>query len=658
MRQLWVVVFVACGAAPVAPVARPVTHEAPPPVTVPGTFWEETQLANVTLPQTSYEKEKLVRPELIERFEAIPQAEREKLTVRGVISVPRADHETSIGEAYVALAKSHVPFVITLDALFAIALRSIDRALDDVDREVVAPALASALAETEDRLAAENHAARSDTAPAYTLARAVIAVARRLADPKIEIDRTLVDVIAPEVALILAHAGPAKSPLLGRTLDYGAFDTQAGLSFGDARIAEFRAVTWLARAPMSLATEPAVHGVDVAMARTQTRAAMLLSRTTSDYWRRVKDAIAFATGRGDDPGARALLLAAHALEMDLRDEATIGNVVRVDKLRAEMLREAGSTVEDTGGSLATFRLLSPSAPPDVRAMGRVTKASRELPSALVAMIALGVPEARALVDEKHGDAKVLDDVVGMFGADHPTRHASLHASALDAIATYAAPSAFDAHRAWRETAAYKRRKLEVSLVAWTTLRHASMPFARTSARAVLDEPVIAFDDVPGAIEPHPEAIARLVSLVRQAERGAVAHETSAAAQLLERVEALLKSALAIVVAQSVAPLTPALAHELASMPSRIAAIERRLGPASAPLVVATAADIDTNHVLEQSTGYIEDAWLAVDVAASTSLYVGVAIPFYESTSTLRSTDASFAKRLTENPPSQPAWFDL
>ncbi len=622
---------------------------------VPGTFWEDTPLASLTLPPATYERDKLVRAELASRFEALPQASREKLAERGVLVTERADRATSIGDAYLSLAKNRVPFVITLDALFSISIRAIERALEGADREVVAPSLASALAETEQRLAAESRAARSDTAPAYSLARAVIVVAQKLVDPKIEIDPAIAVVIAPELALITAHAGPQRSPLLGRVVDYGAFDTQAGLAFGDARIGEFRSVVWLARAPLSLATEPSSRALDVAMVRTQTRAAMLLSRSSSEFWKRAKDAIAFGTGRGDDPGARALLAAATALGMDLREEANIGNVVRVDKLRAAMLREAGATVEDTGGSLATFRLLSPSGPPDVRALARVMQASHELPSALVVGVALGASDARPLLETMHVDAAVLDDVAHAFTTDHPTRHATVYASALDAIATYLAPSAFDAHRAWRASPSYARHKLEVALAAWTELRHAAMPFARDAAHAALDEPVVAVDDVSSAIEPHPEAIARLVSLVRQAEHNAAASETSASSQLLERVESLLKSALAIVVAQSTAPLGEPLARELATMPSRIAAIEKRLGPAASPLVVATASQVDASRVLEDATGTLEDVWLAVDVAGSTSLYVGVAIPFYESITTLRSTDATFTKRLAENPPPHPAW---
>jgi len=646
----------ACGAAAtITPKPLPPRAPDPPLEVVPGTFWEETPIAGGALPPASYEKDKLVRGELATRFDALPAATRDKLLERGVLVASRGDRVTSIGEAYMALAQARVPFVVTMDALFSIAFRAVGCALEGTDREVIAPSLSSALAETETRLAAESRAARSDTAPAYALARAMVAVARKLADPNVEIDASVATAIAPELALVAAHAGPAKSPLLGRTIDYGAFDTQAGLAFGDARLGEFRSVVWLARAPLSLTTEPSARGLDLAMVRTQTRAAMLLSRSTSEFWKAAKDAMAFATGRGDDPGARALLAAAKQLGYDLREEATIGNVVRVDKLRAEILREAGPTIEDTGGTLATFRLLSPSSPPDVHALAREMHATHDLPSAVVVGLALGSSDARTLLENEHVAPDELDAIARDFAPDHPTRHASLHASALDAIAAYLAPSAYDARRAWRASPAFQRRKLEVALSAWTELRHASMPFARDAARAALDDPDAPIDDAPGAIEPHVEAIARLVSLVRQAEHNAAASATSASSQLLERVEALLRAALAIAIAQPSGPLTPELARALASMPSRIASIEKRLGPAAQPLVVATAAHLESNRVLEDATGTIDDAWLAIDVAGSTSLYVGVAIPFYESTTQLRSTDATFAKRLAENPPAHPAW---
>lgn len=623
---------------------------------VPGSFWEEVHVDTVALPPASFERDKLVHPAQKERFAELPEASRTRLLEHGLLTVPRSDHETSLGEAYLALARKHVPFVITLDAFFAIAFRSIDRALDDFDRDVVADALPRALSSTDERLAAESHAARSDTAEAYALARSVIAVARILLDPT-KGAQSNQDVVSAEVAQVQAHAGPAKSPLLGRLLDYGAFDTQAGLAFGDARIAQFRAVTWLARAALALSAE--VPSVDIARARTQTRAAMLLSRATNDAWGRIADTFAFAAGVGDDPGARELLAKTSALGLDLRDEATIGNVVRVNHLRSALTRDAVATVEDTNGVKPTFRLLSPSAPADAHAL--LDLFHGDLPTALAVGVALGSGEARTLLDAEIHDERALDEAAHTLPIDRLARHASLHASGLDALAVYLGPSSLDAQRSWRETPVYRRRKLEVALSAWATLRHAAIPFAHGTARAVLDEPPTAFEDVPAAIEPHPEALACLIALVRQTRHGLAAHaamrEGGAAAQLLERVEAMLADALHIVLAQAVAPLDAPLAHALGAMPSRIASIERSMGSSAAPLVVVTAANPAKGRVLEDATGYASDVWLAIDVAGAASLFVGARIPFYEVAATLRETDASWSKRLVESPPPSPTWVE-
>lgn len=644
----------ACGGAP-PPLPKPV-HVHKPIASVESSFWEDTSFEEPELPAVAFEREKLVRAELNERFEALPEPSRDRLLARGVLAV-ESPAEKTLGELYTALAKKRVPFVITIDVLFSIAFRSIERALDELDREVVGGALAPILAATDGRLAAESRAARSDTARPYAIALGVVEVARKLIDPVVELPRPAPADVGMELSRVLMHVGPAKSALLSRTIDYGAFDTQAALAPDDPRLPQFRAMTWLARAPLALGSEPA-QGIDVAEARTQTRAAMLLSRAVSDAWARLIAPKNFATGRGDDPGGREVLQTAASLGMDLRDEATIGNVVRVDKLRATLLRTSVGTVEDTGGALATFRLLSPSAPQDARALARATTPTA-LPQALAVGAALGSSEAKELLEEQK-DKPRADDVTTTLAGAGSERHASLYASGLDAIATYVGPSSFDKQRPWREASAHKRRKLEVALAAWATLRHAVIPFARASARAVIDEPDVAYEDVAASVEPHPEAIARLVSLVRQARRGLVANglrETGAGVQLLERVEAFLSDALKVTAAQASAVLPPPLARALATMPSRLSSIERRLGPAAAPLVVVTAADLATGRVLEDGTAPARELWLAVDVAGAPTAYVGARVPFVEKVSTLRSTDATWTKLLEGDPPARPAWIE-
>ncbi len=562
---------------------------------------------------------RLVSAPLAERF-----GERASELDEGTLALG-GRRERSLGAFYVGLARRRVPFVVTLDVLFSIAERAVECALAEVDDAQTAT-LASALARTDERLVAEAHAAHSDTLDAYALARDVVEIGRKLLAPASGVGLT--PRAARELAKILAHAGPDVSPLLGEVLDYGAFDTQSGLAFGDPRLPAFQARTWVARAPLALVPDASI---DLARTRTQTRAAMLLARDTNDAWTKLERLSAFAVGDPDDPDGGALAGVARELGLDLRAEQTIENVVRVDALRGALRVAAGATIADSGGVAASFRLLPPSGPAGARAVAAAATAAGRLPTALAVLPALRPTPA----------------------------HPSLHASALDAIATYLAPSELDSAAPWTSSVTHRRRKTEVALAAWTELRHADVPYAGARALDVLDEPEVAFDDVLGAIEPAPEAIARLVSLVRQAQLGLAANgnlrENGAAWIALDRAFLLLRDALAIAEAEGSAPLSPALAHALATFPSRLAALERRIGPAAAPEIVVTAADLGSGRVLEDGTGEAEQVALLVDVAGDASLFVGARIPFYERAATLRSNDATFARQLETSPPSRLAW---
>ena len=614
----------ACGGAGSAPPRSPQPARAVAAASAPGTFWEDTPVREVREPPlatTSLDPAKLVPPELAERFAALEPAVGSVARERGVAVVARG-HERSVVER-------NGPFVVTLDVLFSIALRAVESAEAEVDEDAMAPAMADALARTDARLAAEEHAARSDTAEAYALARGVVRVGRKLLDPALDVGPAP-DAVTRELAKIAAHAGPSASPLLGRVLDYGAFDTQAGLALADPRLPQFRAATWIARAPLALAT---AARVDHAATRTQTRAAMLLARDSNDAWKRLAELRGFEVGEADDPGPASVESAAHALGVDLRAEQTVENVVRVDQLARALLGAFPRPVEDTGDPRATFRLLAPSAPPDARALAEHATAGM-LPSALAVATALGAPNARAEL----------------------AAHASLHASALDAIATYLAER--EPASPWTDSPTYRRRKLDVALAAFAQLRHADLPFARRAAREVLDEPEQAVG-ARGAVEPDPETIARLVSLVRQAQRGLAAHgglrENGAAWVALDRAFLVLSDALHVAEEQARGPLPPPLARALATMPARIAALERRLGPLASPEIVVTAADLASGRLLEDATGDADEVWLAVDTGGEASLFVGVGVPFYERVATLRSTDASWQRELASNPPARPSF---
>src|SRR4029077_20851888 len=102
----------------------------------------------------------------------------------------------------------------------------------------------------------------------------------------------------------------------------------------------------------------------------------------------------------------------------------------------------------------------------------------------------------------------------------------------------------------------------VALSAWTELRHDATTLTRVVEAGPLPAAALAEQaTVPIFVEPHPEAIARLAGLVRQAMRALVAEgmlrSGSQALQILEEVDDLLWAALGAAVYETAdQPLPP------------------------------------------------------------------------------------------------------
>ena len=284
----------------------------PPPIVVRGSDWEEIPVDPKVLPPAAIERDKLVRPELAARFEELPQESRDALETRGVLTVARRDRVSSMGEAYVALARTHVPLVITLDVLLGLTFRSVDRALDELDQDVLAPTLKDTLgAKTLARLSAESRAARSDTAAPYTPRtdgggrgpRAPRGRPTELPSPSSGSPSR-----RRPGEFVRTHTGFARSPLLGRTdrLRRLRRASGAGVRRPARRTRSGRWRGWRARAAHAR-TPRSPHADASARARCTRARAMLLARALVppdfDKWTVLAGAIRFVVGRGDDPGA-------------------------------------------------------------------------------------------------------------------------------------------------------------------------------------------------------------------------------------------------------------------------------------------------------------------------------------------------------------------
>jgi hypothetical protein len=245
-----------------------------------------------------------------------------------------------------------------------------------------------------------------------------------------------------------------------------------------------------------------------------------------------------------------------------------------------------------------------------------------------------------------------------------TRHASVYMSMTDAIATYLAPSAADLAQPMAQSAAWRRRKLEVGLAAWTALRHDVVPFARGASAppAMLLANKTSTLDVATYVEPHPEAIAKLEAVVRQIMRGfetlgAFSPAQFARATLGEIDEILYLAFRAAQREGNDEAFTPEEAAQLGALPRRIAELEARLGVVSeTPLVADVHVDAGGGRVLTEATGYLDELAVVFREPASGRMVLafGNAASSYEfaQPASQRLRDSAWRARLDAAPPAR------
>jgi hypothetical protein len=643
------------------------------------------------------------------RWTAAPPALREAVGARG-FAVVHAPHPVArLGDFYAGLRDDRVAWVLSLDAMFFLAHLAVDRAVADVDASVVAPALATMLRRLELRLAAESRSAHGDMAPSYLVARGLVAVALALVQAGYRAPAELSAFVDGERARVLGHSGIGTSPWIGAPIDYSAMSPRGAADRDEAHAGWFRAVAWLQGAALALegSGEDSVHApVDVATARVHARAALLLTRLL-DYgvdaeaasaWERADGASELLVGEADDPTPRLLALATMSQKLDLRSGDWLANVALVDRVRhaAAQARPArtddgalGSEAPSSGvdpalpiGRLVPgFRLFGPRATPDAELLqalvfprvGPLTRPEpprtardgvRALPSALDVAAWLGSGEARAQLHASGDDAYArFARTLERFARARPApgaveRHRTPYLSMLDAIETWLGASGGDRVQPGASTTEWRARKADVALAAWTELRHDATAMARVQVLDVRVAPrAPAQSVVPVFVEPHPEAIAKLVAVVRQTERallaaGALAKDSPAVA-VLDEVDDLLRTALEVAVDEALDRAIPAATiAALAGFPARLRALEGTLaasGAVDVPLCVDVHTDRPSGRVLEEALGPIEELWMIVREPETHRLWlaVGATIPRHEVVQPAhkRASDAAWRARV-------------
>jgi hypothetical protein len=556
------------------------------------------------------------------RWAKLPPEVQDLVRKQG-FAIVRTPGARRIGALYTELRSARIPTVLTLDALFELVHLSTRSALAEIDMRNVVPTLLRVLARAEVELAREANGAPSDLLVPYVLARGVVAVARALLDARYAPTAELAEKVAREIELVRGGRGPQTSPLLGLPIDYSALAARSGTTGADAtRFAQ--AVAWLSAAPFVLLGRDERLGspADVSLTRGHTRAALLLARRVrpdidreaAADWDRIEALARTLLGPSDDLTLREIEAAAALNGIDVRDGRTVVDVAKVDRLRHAIVRGRPQRIPDGNG--LSVRMLPARATPDgIAIASRVAPAvpGRSMPAAADVLVWLRAAEARG-------------------------QHGSFYVSALDAIATSLAPSAADSTLPATQSPAWRGQREAAALSAWTTLRHdfATTAEARlTRAPAPPAEGAGRVEPVLALVEPHPEAIGRLVSLVRQAMRGLDAvsalRADGPARAVLAHVDQLLTVAfeVALLAANDEAPTADQLAV-LRTIPPWVAALEEALAEATAR-VVDVHTDLGARTVLEEATGNPETLYLVVREPGSGRLVLaaGATIPHTE-----------------------------
>jgi hypothetical protein len=547
-----------------------------------------------------------------------PEA-KEKLRATGVLvngseSDPLPKTATSFGAFYTDLATTQpkAAQLITVDALFGVTRIGLELGLAQVE-EQLAPTLDAFLARLDARLAADQKGAGATLSDAYRIARGIIAVTGT-GKPAPELAAT----VSAERALIEAHAVTATSPLLGFPIDYTRFAVPSAA----ARPGAFRALAWLGSAPLPLMAraEQAGAPLDIAQARTTTRAAMLLARLcdadvdaeSNALYTRIVRFLTFGWGASDDVTLFEIDQMGAKAQVDLTKPEDINDVAKVDKIRfAAMKAHAPAIYDGPGGvgrsarvfgghaspdgvALTTLLRVGPAqegAPPSLQRDGR-----RVIPTTLDIAAWLGAPGARAALHETHADAFAGFDAA-LTSLTEERDLDAFHSSIFDSFLVAAGALASEADA---ETSPPSR--LESILTAWTSVRHVDQPFTRKpkpppaqGARAESTAPIL--------VENAPQTIARLLATVRQAKRGFEALGFGATDSPFVPLDELLK--IALMAAEHRAndePLTAADHAKVATLPARISELD---DGESQQIASVVASDPPSRRVLVTANGRIE-----------------------------------------------------
>ncbi|QSZ67813.1 DUF3160 domain-containing protein [Methanofollis aquaemaris] len=607
--------------------------------------------------------------------------------------------EDDMVRPYKVLGDRNVPLFLSSDTLYHLYHAQFDDTLSRVEESEFFDdlrALDTAL------LNASEEAYRQASGEAKEAARlnmGYYAVALALLDPSdVDVPAEVRAGVEAELDLIEGQAGLASSPLFSYSEDYSQYRPRGHYTRSEKLNNYFLAMMWHGRMPFLL---NATRQVSEEEARVQTAAAARTAAVLADdpdlmaRWDRIYEVTAFYVGYSDDAGPREYIAAMERLfggaKQDLGPE-------EVEALRQELQgRNPPSIYSGTGyqvvyspeearamlNATQGFRFMGQRLVPDSHVFSEMVypyvgeftgtgepftmiDGGRNVPTGLDLMALLGSEQARTLLAEGGDSAYAdYDAVYSGFEADLAALNESawrqnLYWGWLNSLRPLLGEFG-EGYPTFMQTPAWQEKELTTALASWTELRRDTILYVKqsyTGGGSVSVPPEK--PEIPGYVEPVPEAYHRLGALNAMTEEGlsdfgvldaAAERRLGTLGEVIDRFTALSVKELEGV------PLT---ADDHAFIRDAAETLDDLVSDLEARTTLVADVHSDPYHdlVLEEGVGYVDLIVVACPTAdGAATLCAGPVFSYYEFTHPLddRLTDKAWVEMLRDDPPPRPWW---
>jgi hypothetical protein len=513
---------------------------------------------------------------------------------------------------------------------------------------------------------------------------AYFAVPLKLLDPGAAVPHEVNDAVQTELARIEAHEGFAQSSILpDYQEDYSQYVPRGHYTRSETLQRYFKAMMWYGRLNFRL-KEPDETRSAVLVAQALSRVE-IDGQPASHIWARIYEPTVFFVGATDDLNIyqyQSLITEVYgSIPEDpaafLDDNKLQAFIDAARELPPPQINSMWLWVgQDREVETKGFRLMGQRFVIDAYVFQQLiydNVQDRFLPKGLDVFSALGSQEAYRLLHEMGetaypGYVEQMDKVQGEIAAlEMDSWTQNLYWSWLHALRSIISEKG-SAYPAFMRTRAWTQKDLHTVLGSWTELKHDTILYAKQAYAALTAMPPQV--EVPGYVEPNPEAYARLASLTRMTldgleSRGLLISDDKESLVYLEKLLLSLKD-----IAEKELQ-GEALTEEERQMINAYGDVLENLTAAAADkpqdggavddeaaVVADVATDPNSGRVLEEATGRIFEIYVVVDADEELSITKGGVFSYYEFPWPMenRLTDVSWREMLgSGEAPPRPEW---